>query len=152
MIRELAREDLDVVAEMCAALWPDGSVAEHRCEMEEILNGTAGGPYPCQVFVAQDEGSVVGFVLVGMRSHADGCNPRRPVGYVEGWYVAGSCRRRGIGRALVETAEDWARSQGCVEMASDTWCDNAGSQQAHAALGYEEVDRCVLYRKRLLTR
>ncbi len=149
MIRELAREDLDAVAQLCAALWPDGSAEGHRRQLEEILNETAAGPYPCQVFVAQDEGLVVGLVLVGMRSHADGCNPRRPVGYVEGWYVATCCRRRGIGRALVETAEDWARSQGCVEMASDTWCDHAGSQQAHAALGYEEVDRCVLYRKRL---
>jgi aminoglycoside 6'-N-acetyltransferase I len=34
-------------------------------------------------------------------------------------------------------------------MASDTWLDNLGSQSAHEALGFEVVDRCVHYRKRL---
>jgi aminoglycoside 6'-N-acetyltransferase I len=34
-------------------------------------------------------------------------------------------------------------------MASDTWIDNEGSQRAHEALGYEVVDHCVHYRKRL---
>jgi len=84
-----------------------------------------------------------------LRSHADGCNPSRPVGYVEGWYVAESHRNRGIGRKLVAAAEDWARSQGCVEIASDTWIENEVSQRAHKALGYEVVDRCVHYRKTL---
>jgi SAM-dependent methyltransferase len=32
-------------------------------------------------------------------------------------------------------------------MASDTWLDSAASQHAHAALGFEVVDRCVHYRK-----
>jgi len=46
-------------------------------------------------------------------------------------------------------AEDWARSQGCVEVASDTWIDNEESQRVHEALGYQVVDRCVHYRKTL---
>ena len=46
-------------------------------------------------------------------------------------------------------AEAWAREQGCAELASDTWIDNEESQRAHAALGFEVVDRCVNYRKKL---
>lgn len=46
-------------------------------------------------------------------------------------------------------AEDWARSQGCVEMASDTWVDNEVSQRVHEALACEVVDHCVHYRKTL---
>jgi aminoglycoside 6'-N-acetyltransferase I len=34
-------------------------------------------------------------------------------------------------------------------MASDTWLDALDSQQAHEALGFEVVDRCVHYRKNL---
>jgi aminoglycoside 6'-N-acetyltransferase I len=39
---------------------------------------------------------------------------------------------------------------GARELASDTWLDNAGSQHAHEALGFEVVDRCVHYRKALV--
>jgi aminoglycoside 6'-N-acetyltransferase I len=49
----------------------------------------------------------------------------------------------------MRSAEDWARRQGCLEMASDTWIDNEGSQGPDEALGFEMVDRCVTFRKRL---
>ena len=92
---------------------------------------------------------VVGFVQVGPRSHADGCDTSRPVGFIEGWYVVPDCRRQGIGRRLLAAAEDWASNQGCEEMGSDTQIDNEISQTAHWALGYQVVDRCVHFRKRL---
>lgn len=91
----------------------------------------------------------VGFLEVDLRSHVDGCNPARPTGYIEGWYVAENHRHQGIGRKLLAVAEDWARQQGCVEMGSDTWTDNELSQRVHEASGYEVVDRCVHYRKTL---
>jgi aminoglycoside 6'-N-acetyltransferase I len=50
---------------------------------------------------------------------------------------------------LMRVAEDWARGQGCVEMASDTWIDNSGSQRAHEAMDFEVVDCCVHFRKQL---
>ena len=49
----------------------------------------------------------------------------------------------------MRSAEDWARAQGCLEMASDALIDNQASQRAHAALGFEVVDRCVNFRKAL---
>ena len=84
-----------------------------------------------------------------MRSHADGCGPSRAVGFIEGWYVSEDERHQGIGRKLLAAAEDWARSQGCMEMASDTWIDNEVFQRVHEALGYTVVDRCVHYRRPL---
>jgi aminoglycoside 6'-N-acetyltransferase I len=105
---------------------------------------------PFVILVAEtSDRRLVGFLEANLRSHADGCNPTCPVGYVEGWYVADRCRRQGVGRNLLSAAEDWARTQGCVEMASDTWLDNEASQRAHEALGYQVVDRCVHYRKSL---
>ena len=104
---------------------------------------------PLAILVAETRGGLAGFLEIDLRSHADGCNPSRPVGYVEGWFVAQEYRRQGIGARLLGAAEDWARSLGCVEMASDTWIDNEGSQRAHEAMGFEVVDRCVHYRKNL---
>jgi len=105
---------------------------------------------PIEIFVAdKSDGTLVGFVEVDLRSHADGCNPSKPVGYIEGWYVAEDHRHQGIGKKLLEKAEDWARSHRCAEIASDAVISNEVSQRAHEALGYEVVDRCVHYRKRL---
>jgi aminoglycoside 6'-N-acetyltransferase I len=69
------------------------------------------------------------------------------VAYLEGWYVDEDLRRQGVGTALVRAAEAWARSKGLKEFASDTQLANAGSQLAHAALGFTEVERLVAYRK-----
>jgi aminoglycoside 6'-N-acetyltransferase I len=105
---------------------------------------------PLTIFVAEaNDGILVGFLEVDLRSHADGCNPSQPLGYIEGWYVAESYCHRGVGKKLLAKAEDWARTHRCVEMASDALIDHDPSQRAHESLGYEVVDRCVHYRKRL---
>ena len=143
------------------ALWPNASADEHSRELALILEGKPVTTLPLIILVAElvadpgdrpDEASsrtLAGFLEVDLRSHADGCDPSRPAGYIEGWYVAENYRNRGIGRKLLAAAEDWARTQGCREIASDTWIDNEISQRAHEALGYEVVDRSVHYRKSL---
>ena len=132
------------------ALWPEASIDEHSAELKLLLAGTAPVPMPLAILVAEaSAGALAGFLEIDLRSHADGCNPSRPVGYVEGWFIAKDYRRQGLGAKLMAAAEDWARAQGCVEMASDTWIDNAISQCAHEALAFEVVDRCVHYRKPL---
>jgi aminoglycoside 6'-N-acetyltransferase I len=148
-IRDARPADCAQLAALRHDLWPDGSVDEHAGEVSRILNGEMPGTLPLAILVADDGGVVVGFVEVGLRSHADGCDPATPVGFLEGWYVIPSHRRKKVGADLVAAAERWARNHGCHEMASDTWLDNEGAQRAHEALGFEVVDRCVNYRKRL---
>lgn len=46
-----------------------------------------------------------------------------PVGFVDGWFVVEQFRKRGIGGERMRAAEDWVRSKGCVEMASDALID-----------------------------
>ena len=58
-------------------------------------------------------------------------------------------RRPGVGRALVEAAEAWARSKGCRLMASDAYIDNTVSIESHARLGYREVEHLVHFAKDL---
>jgi aminoglycoside 6'-N-acetyltransferase I len=138
------------LARLRAALWPESSVEEHAQEVTAILAGTFSTTMPLVVFVSEANDDVLtGFLEAGLRSCADGCNRSRPVGYVEGWYVVRNCRRQGIGSALVRAAEDWARSMGCTEMASDTQIDNHLSQRAHEAVGFKTTERSVLYRKSL---
>jgi len=128
------------------------SAEEHAQELQLLLGGKAALvlPMPLTILVAEaSDETLLGFLEVDLRSHADGCNPSQPVGYIEGWYVDEDHRHRGIGRKLLAQAEQWARNHGCVEMASDAVIDNEVSHRAHQAMGYEVVDRCVHYRKRL---
>ena len=102
---------------------------------------------PLEVLVAADEtGALIGFAELSIRSVAESCDTDR-VAYLEGWYVDPLVRRRGIGRALVAAAEDWARAQGCTEFGSDTEIDNMVSREAHHALGFEETGDIRCFRK-----
>jgi aminoglycoside 6'-N-acetyltransferase I len=149
-IRPAEPKDWNQLAAMRALLWPDASAEEHLAELEAgALSGLQPG-FPVVALVSEEEpGGLTGFLEVGLRSHADGCDPRRPVGFVEGWFVREEHRGKGVGAALMRAAEDWARQRGCKEMASDALSDNTGSESAHLAMGFEVVDRCVHFRKGL---
>jgi aminoglycoside 6'-N-acetyltransferase I len=147
-IRPALPPDEDTLTGLRHALWPEGSLMEHEREIKAILNGKPPGALPLAILVAEaDDHALIGFLEVGLRSHAEGCDPSRPVGYVEGWYLSEDYRRQGVGSQLVAAAEAWARAQNCRELASDSQFDNHVSQRALSALGFEEVERSISYRK-----
>lgn len=131
---------------MRCALWPDEP--QHELEPEAVahLGGTSISLE--HVFVAERSAEIVGMIELSLRSIADGCKSS-PVPYIEGWFVAPQARRQGIGGALVRAAEEWARAAGFAEIASDMLLENRVSEDAHKALGYEEVCRSILFRKSL---
>jgi aminoglycoside 6'-N-acetyltransferase I len=150
LVRFAQPSDLEQLARLREVLWPESSAEEHGEELALILVGTFPRVMPLVILVAQaGDGTLAGFLEVGLRSCADGCNESRAVGYVEGWYVEENWRRQGVGAELLRAAEGWARGQGCLEMASDTAIDNLVSQRAHEALGFEVAEHSVLYRKTL---
>ena len=125
---------------MREALWPDCSDADNDVWLARRDTAT---------FLAlRDDGSLCGFVEVGSRPYAEGCDSS-PVGYIEGWWVDADMRKRGVGRALLAAAETWAREMGYTEMASDALLDNHVSHAAHGRCGYAEVERIVTFRKPL---
>jgi aminoglycoside 6'-N-acetyltransferase I len=149
-IRPAEIADQHELATMRELLWPDASLEEHRREVDSILRSGKYGTLPMTILVAHtDDGALTGFLEAGLRSHADGCDIAQPAGFIEGWFVHEAFRRQGIGAALMRSAEDWARKQGCREIASDTWIDDEMSIDAHQALGFAVVDRCIHFRKSL---
>jgi len=149
-IRMAEASDRDQLAVLRLLLWPECSVEEEKVAIEALLSTGTSGALPAEVIVAEaDDGRIIGFLEVGLRSHADGCDPAQPVGFVEGWFVLEESRNHGVGRALMHAAEQWARQKGAIEMASDSWITHEDSHRAHEALGFEVVDRCVHFRKSL---
>ncbi len=145
LIRRVTTEDRDEMLRLRLGLWPDSTAADLTAEMPSWLREESRAT----VFVAErEDGKLAGFAEAGIRDVAEDCETR-DVGYVEGWYVDADVRLQGVGRLLVRAAEDWARSRGCAEMASDCYLWNEVSIAAHLRLGYEESSRLVHFRKRL---
>lgn len=146
-VRLASRGDLDAWCAMRAALWPDADVYELRAEAESYLGGDRR--QLAAVFICTDRSQrAAGMLELSLRPYADGCRSS-PVPYVEAWYVVPEARGQGVGRALMAAAERWAIERGHDEMASDALMDNVPSVHAHAALGFDEVERAIHFRKAL---
>jgi aminoglycoside 6'-N-acetyltransferase I len=144
IIRAFRDADWPEWLRMSQALFADASAEDLSSGMHQFRRR---GRDDAEVFVIErGDGSLAGFLEVGTRPYADGCETS-PVAYLEAWYVDPDVRRHGYGRTLVAAAEGWAREHGYREMASDTQLDNVVSQAAHRRAGYHEVDRVVQFRK-----
>ena len=143
-IREIVETDRADWVRLREALWP-GSLSDHDTETRKYFENPPEAPF---VFVAEAEGRLVGFLELDYRKYAPGCRSS-PVPFIEGWYVEPALQGRGIGRALVEAAEAHARAAGHHEIASDAELENTEGIAAHRALGYEEVERVVCFRRSL---
>jgi aminoglycoside 6'-N-acetyltransferase I len=143
-IRPLEPADIPQWIQLRSELWPEQSRAELDTEGRAALAAES----PLVVFVAAEAEGLAGFLELDLRSYGEGCSSS-PVPYVEGWYVAPDWRRRGVGGALMSAAEQWSRERGYSELGSDTEEINRLSRDAHAALGFEEVETLVVFRKAL---
>jgi len=126
-------------------LWPDGT-STHAAEVRQFFDAPSANANA--VLVAECDNAVVGFAELSLRAYAEGCDTS-PVAYLEGWFVSPDARTAGVGRALLAAAEEWGRSQGCREFASDTEADNQPSTDAHLACGFTEVGLVRCFRKTL---
>ena len=146
-VRPLAAADLERWVDLRAALWPEESRQDLVRSAMQYLQGERA--LLEAVLVAEDPaGRLIGFAEVSRRAYAEGC-ASSPVGFLEGWYVEPAHQRHGVGRALVLAAEEWARSRGCREFASDTRYDSTAGASSHRALGFEEVEQLRAFRKPL---
>jgi len=147
-LREAEQSDTSAWIELRLTLWPEDDEAEHRAEIERYFARRLAGEPWIALMATGPEGNILGFAECSVRSYAEGCATDR-VGYLEGWFVAEDERGRGVGRALVEAGEAWAREQGCTEFASDAEVENEVSRLAHGAVGFTDVGLVRCFRKDL---
>ncbi|MDP9372127.1 MAG: GNAT family N-acetyltransferase [Chloroflexota bacterium] len=107
-----------------------------RDELTELLANAN-----CLVLVAEHEGMVVGFIEASIRV------PERPDEVTMPWCginnlaVDDRWRRRGIGSALVEAAEAWARRKGLMQVRLEVFEFNSGARTLYERLGYRTISR-----------
>ncbi len=145
-IRPLTDAPADDVAwaRLRQALWPDCPVERHAVEKEIYLRSPG-----VVLFAVDATDTAIGFAEVSRRRDHVVASSTATTPYLEGWYVEPGWRGRGVGRALIDAAADWARQAGYRELASDAELDNVASQTAHQRLGFREVERTVSFLKPL---
>ena len=144
MIRKAEMKDVPILAELACRLWPDNRAEEMRAEMEETLTKPDAA-----FFLAYAETAPVGFAQCQLRYDYVEGTETSPVGYLEGIYVAEECRKQGLARELLAACENWAKTKGCAEFASDCELDNAQSLQFHLNVGFEEANRIICFTKKI---
>ena len=79
------------------------------------------------------------FVVLRAGEVPAGCLGLHPTGELTRMYVAPQFRRAGGARALLTTAESWARSQGVTRLFLDTRTDLVEARAFYASCGFIEI-------------
>ncbi|ATP39174.1 GNAT family N-acetyltransferase [Solibacillus sp. R5-41] len=145
MLKKATIEDITTVAQLAMALWPDNEVVTLADEMKNIIVQP-----DAVIFLAFSEHEEIGFAQCQIRHDYVEGTATSPVGYLEGVYVKDAYRQKGVARELIATCEQWAKTQGCKEFASDCELHNEESLAMHIRLGFIEANRIICFTKTLI--
>lgn len=143
-VRKARPEDAEAAAALASRMWEDHDPRELADEFRELINSEEAA-----VFLKYNGGKPVAFAQCQLRHDYVEGTESSPVGYLEGVFVEDGCRRKGYAAELLAACEKWAKGMGCAEFASDCELGNETSLKFHIAMGFEEANRIICFRKKL---
>ena len=144
MIKRAIENDDFILAELAIEMWKNNTIDELKKEFVEILNSDKSA---CFIKYIEDE--PIGFSQCSIRcDYVEGCDTSF-VGYLEGVFIDDKYRCNGFAKELFNACEQWAKEKGCREFASDCELDNNESLKFHMAMGFEEANRIICFRKEI---
>ena len=143
IIRSASKSEFAAIVKMARTLWPDARPSELKKELSSKK---------FTYYVAEDNKELAGFIALAVRRDYVEGSTTSPVGYVEGLYVDKKCRKKGVGRELVNAAEKWCLKNGLHELGSDVEFQNKVSQKFHSSVGFKKGDMIVPYIKKVRPR
>ena len=144
MVKKAGNNDLETLAKLAAMMWKNHSINELINEFQEIMiNGKS------QFFLKYENDFPIGFAQCQLRYDYVEGTETSPVGYLEGIFVKEGFRHKGYAGALLAECENWAKSKGCKEFASDCELDNDDSLQFHRAMNFTEANRIICFTKKI---
>lgn len=144
MIKRAKTEDAEALAGLAIQMW-----TEHIPEdlAEEFRRLVTNDDAVC--FIKWVDDKPIAFAQCQLRRDYVEGTDSSPVGYLEGIFVSEGYRKQGFAAELLSECEKWAKEKGCSEFASDCELDNMESFRFHMALGFEEANRIICFRKDL---
>ena len=144
MVKKAINSDKKVLAELAVQMWDSHTAEELEEKFEEIINSEK-----VALFIKYIDGLAIGFAQCGLRVDYVEGTKSSPVGYLEGIFIEEKYRCNGFAKELLKACEQWAKEKGCREFASDCELDNNESLKFHMAMGFEEANRIVCFRKEI---
>lgn len=144
MIRSAVKKDARVLAELAIQLWNDNTISDLEREFEELIESDKAA-----CFIKYIDNAAIGFAQCRLRTDYVEGTETSPVGYLEGIFVLEAYRKTGYAKELLSACESWAKEQSCSEFASDCELDNTASLGFHLAMGFEEANRIICFRKEI---
>lgn len=131
LIRNFQPSDLPILSKIDQACFPP-DVSYTKEELAAYIAHRSA-----RTWVAEDEGVLLGF-LVAMRE------PAR-IGHIITIDVVEGRRRHGVGRELMNAAENWARKARLLMIYLETAEDNKAAKAFYEVRGYRKVDKVEHY-------
>ena len=144
MIKTATESDIRILAEMAVQMWDNQTVEELAGEFAETIKEETS-----VFFIKYENDTAVGFAQCNLRTDYVEGTESSPVGYLEGIFVKEDYRNKGFARELLAACEKWAKDMGCSEFASDCELSNTGSLKFHKAMGFDEVNRIICFKKNI---
>ena len=132
-VRAVETTDAAALARLCTQLGYPAQPADMPARVEQLQNDSK-----TSALVACDGDSVVGMITTHVRHTM---NHPAPIAQITLLVVDETCRGSGVGRALVEAVEDWARRCGCKRIVVTTALQRAGAHAFYERLAYAHTGR-----------
>lgn len=144
MVKRAEEKDIAAIANLAAMIWSNHSVEELNNEFSDLFMKEEA-----QFFLKYENDIPVGFAQCQLRHDYVEGTETSPVGYLEGIFVKEGFRHKGYAGVLLAECENWAKSKGCKEFASDCELDNDDSLQFHRAMKFTEANRIICFTKKI---
>lgn len=144
MIKQATSTDALVLATLAIQMWDDSTISELESGFSELIMDENA-----VCFIKYVEDKPVGFAQCQLRHDYVEGTETSPVGYLEGIFILEEFRHQGFAKELLQECEKWAKSKKCSEFASDCELDNTDSLKFHLAMGFEEANRVICFRKEI---
>jgi ribosomal protein S18 acetylase RimI-like enzyme len=146
-IRPADSGDSDFVAGLALSLLEFGSPAWKNAEelapgfRKVLAEAVRNQDQRSAVLIAEGEsGTPLGFISLKVGRDLAGVER----GHVADLAVSPTARHSGVGRALMQAGEAWARERGFTVLSLDVWSTNERALEFYRRLGYGAESRCLI--------
>jgi ribosomal protein S18 acetylase RimI-like enzyme len=149
VIRPASDDDRDFIVGLVPSLLEFGSPAWRNADalvagFGEVLSQTVRSQNPrATVLIAEaSDGTPLGFISLKVVANLEGGER----GHVADLAVTANARRMGVGKALMEAGEAWAREHAFGLLSLDVWSTNDAALAFYRRLGYSAESLCLFKR------